>query len=92
MNQAEIEAELTNVRQQLSQLQQHQANQKASWRWLGVMSLGLSFVFAMTALIGSLVTTPVGGAGPSLNASQFGFASLPLLFLGLALLGDLRRR
>src|SRR5580700_10296142 len=51
MTQAEIEAELISVRQQLSQLQEQRAKQKTYWRWIATMSLGLAFVFCLVALL-----------------------------------------
>lgn len=84
MTQAEIEAELISVRQQLSQLQTQRANEKAYWRPLGIMSLVIAFLFCFAPLAGRWV-------GSNSNEPFTFLPVLSLLFIGLALIGDPRK-
>jgi hypothetical protein len=58
MTQVEIEAELTSLRQQLSQLRQQQESRMKDRRRLAIFILGMAIVFAVTGGIFAWFNSP----------------------------------
>ena len=51
MTQVEMEAEITNLRTQLSRIEQEQTLRKAHWSHLEKSSRGVAFAFALAAIV-----------------------------------------
>jgi hypothetical protein len=84
VTQAEIEAKLGILNDQFLRFQQQQEGFRRHWFRIGMMSLGFGMVFAIAVVIFSIMSLSRGAPNPS---TPFGLAMIPLLLLGIALVG-----
>jgi hypothetical protein len=82
MTQAEIEARLESLGEQLSQLHEQQRRRDKWWLLIGILSLLIGVGSVIAGGIIQLVTT--------VNASNLMLMGSPLIFLSLALFGGMK--
>jgi hypothetical protein len=82
MTQAEIEAKLETLSEQLSQLRERQESRNKLWLLIGLLSL-------LTG-VGSVLSGAIIQLVMSANASSLMLMGTPLIFLGLALFVGVR--
>jgi hypothetical protein len=82
MTQAEIEAKLKALSEQLSQLRERQQSRNKGWLLIGLLSLLIG--------VGSVLTGAIIQLVMSANASSLMLMGWPLIFLSLALFVGMR--
>jgi hypothetical protein len=79
-----MEAKLQNLNEQFLQLRRHQESVGKHWSRIGWISLGFAMAFAVVGIVFSALSLLNGTPNPS---TPFALTTIPLFFLGIALIG-----